>query len=220
MALQRKAPDVDRPVNTNKLTRTEREGLLRILRANVKAAKAAILSREAELKPAFEIQLDTIYAPDGDPVWNEAYKAALKACQPYIERIEQRCNELSIGTRYRPKLRPPSWQYGDEQIFKELRIERRKIAHAQIEEKLKKDAEELERKSATMQMEIIAEGFITEAARQFMATLPNIDQLIPPLRIEELAALVEGKALPSKTLTGILNASAKSEQALLREPDS
>jgi hypothetical protein len=34
-----------------------------------------------------------------------------------------------------------------------------------------------------------------------MAQLPAVDQLVPPLRVEELAALIEGKSLPAKTLT-------------------
>jgi hypothetical protein len=201
----------------NKLTVAEREGLLRILRANVKAAKAAILGREAELKAAFEIQLDTLYPPTGDPVWNAEYKAAIEDWKPRAERINKRSDELRIGTRFRPKLDPPEWTYGGEQLFKSLRVERRRLAHLQIAEKLRHDVEEMERKSAAMQLEIIANGFVTEAAREFLDKLPSIDQLVPPMRVEELAALVEGKSLPAKTLTGRLNALSDSGQAQLKD---
>jgi hypothetical protein len=203
-----------------KLTVAEREGLLRILRANVKAAKAAILGREAELKAAFEIQLDTLYPPAGDPVWNAEYKAAVEACRPHVERIEKRCDELGIGTRFRPSLSLPCWDYGGDQLFKKLRVERRRIAHLQITEKLKNDVVEMERKSAATQMEIIANGFVTDAAREFLEKLPAVEELIPPMRVEELVALVEGKALPAKTLTGRLNALTGSQaQAQLKDGD-
>src|SRR5260370_12961028 len=155
--------------NGDKLTAIERDGLLKILRANIKTAKAAILGRAAELKAAYEIQLDTTYPPSGDPVWMAEYQAAVKECERHIKRIDKRCDELGIGHRFRPSLNPPHWSYGEEQLFKDLRMERRRIAHLQIDEKLKKDAEEIERQSAAMQMEIITNGFVTEAARLFIA---------------------------------------------------
>src|ERR1700738_3991535 len=77
----------------SRLTKTEIDGLLRILRANVKTARAGILARAADLKAAFEIQLNTTYPPSGDPVWLAEYEAAIKACEPHIERIEQRSIE-------------------------------------------------------------------------------------------------------------------------------
>ena len=145
------------------------------------------------------------------------YQAAVKECERHIKRIDKRCDELGIGHRFRPSLHPPHWSYGGEQLFKELRMERRRIAHLQIDEKLKKDVEEVERQSAAMQMEIISNGFVTEAARLFMAKLPTVDQLVPPLRVEELAALIEGKSLPAKTLTAQLNALTATEQSQLKE---
>jgi hypothetical protein len=88
-----------------------------------------------------------------------------------------------------------------------------------LPQKLKNDVEEMERKSAAMQMEIIANGFVTDAAREFLDKLPTVDQLIPPIRVEELAAIVEGKSLPARTLTGRLNALTNSEQAQLADKD-
>ena len=77
--------------------------------------------------------------------------------------------------------------------------------------------EQKERKSAATQMEIISNGFVTDAAREFMAKLPTVDQLVPPLRVEELAALIEGKSLPTKTLTAQLKALTAAQQAQLKE---
>jgi len=95
--------------NGDRMTATERDGYLRLLRTNVKTAKAAILGRAAELKAAFEIQLDTMYPPDGDPVWEAEYQAAVKDCEVHVKRIEKRCDELGIGHRFRPSLHPPYW---------------------------------------------------------------------------------------------------------------
>jgi hypothetical protein len=187
-----------------KLTAREIDGLLKILRVNVKAAKASISSRASDLKAAYEIQLNTLYPPSGDPLWNAEYQAALAEWKPRAARIEARAIELGIGTRFRPRLIPPSWAYGGEQLFKDLRVERRRIAHAQIDAKLKGDIEEMERKSAAAQMEIISNGFVTDAAREFMQKLPSIDQFVPSLKVEELVALIEGKNQPEQSLSGQL----------------
>jgi hypothetical protein len=202
-------------MENDKLNKSEIASLLQILRANVKGAKAAILSRAADLKAAYEIQLDTMYPPSGDPVWNAEYEAALAACEPHIRRIEQRCVELCIGTKFRPGLNPPSWSYGGQQLFKELRTERRRVAHAQIDAKLKADAEEVERRSNQMQLEILSNGFVTDAAKAFLDKLPTIDQLVPPLRAEELESLIEGRSIPTKTLTEQL--AEISEQQVLED---
>jgi hypothetical protein len=72
----------------------------------------------------------------------------------------------------------------------------------------------MERKSNAMMFEIISNGFLTDAAQQFMAKLPTVDDLIPPLRVEELAALIEGKAVPSKNLAAQLMQSAQQQKQL------
>jgi hypothetical protein len=59
-----------------------------------------------ESPAAYEIQLDTRYPPDGDPIWNAEYEAAVTECEQHSKRIEQRCVELGIGTRFRPSLHP------------------------------------------------------------------------------------------------------------------
>jgi hypothetical protein len=191
-------------INNNQLTKSEMDGLLRILRGNVKTAKASVVSRAAELKAAFEIQLDTLYPPEGDAVWNEAYEQAILACEPFIRRISERCDELNLGTRFRPSLSPPRWSYGGEQVFKQLRDNRRKVAHVQIDAKIKSDIEELEKKSNAVMLEIISTGLVTDTAKDFLSKLPTVDSLVPPTRVEELAAFIEGKALPNKTLTSQL----------------
>jgi hypothetical protein len=48
---------------------------------------------------------------------------------------------------------------------------------------------------AIVEMEIISNGFITDPAREFLEKLPTVDHLIPPLRVEELAALLEGQII-------------------------
>jgi hypothetical protein len=199
-----------------KLTQRDIDYIVRSLKADVKAAKARILSKAAGLKAAYEIQLNTIYPPDGDPVWNAAYAAAIRACEPHIKRVEERCAELGLGTRFRPSIYPPRWSYGDEQLFKDLRAERRRIAHAQIDEILKNDVTELEAKSSAAQKDIYING-LTDAAREFMAQLPTIDQLVRPLQVDELAALIEGKSLPIQTLTAQLNTLMAAKKAELKE---
>jgi hypothetical protein len=65
------------PEPNGKMTKGELENLLRAFRLNARAAKTSIVNLGAKLKAEFEVQLNTKYPSDGDPVWEEEYKALL-----------------------------------------------------------------------------------------------------------------------------------------------
>jgi hypothetical protein len=179
---------------TNKLNKSDLQGLLRIHRTNMKAAKATIMARGAGMKARYEMQLDAIYPPDGDPIWQAELEAAVKACEPHIQRVNARSDELGIGEKFRPRLTPPSWSYGGAQLFTNLRNDMRRVAHVQIDAKLKSDVEMMERQGSAWETEVISNGFVTPAAAEFMAKLPTIDQLAPPWRLEDVVPQIEAKA--------------------------
>jgi hypothetical protein len=188
---------------TNQLTKYELGLLLQALRRKTKAAKSAILATASKLKADFEIQLKTLYPPAGDLVWNEAFNALRAEQEKCQARITQRCEELGIPPRFRPKINPISWNYGAHHYFQDIRNEIRRLAHYQIDELLKSKLFVLEQGSAEAELGIISKGFVTDAAKDFFAQLPTIEALIPPVKIEEISALLDGRSLPTSTLSGL-----------------
>ena len=134
-----------------KINKSELEAIGRALRANVKAAKAAIVALGPKLKAEFEVQLSVSYPPSGDPVWKEALHTVYEVYEIQQARVDARCEELRIPRRFRPRLTPPSWSDGcrcSTFDFKDMRAEMRRLAGAQIDDMLKSRLAQLELDSA------------------------------------------------------------------------
>jgi len=185
-----------------KMTKSELENLLRAFRLNAKAANTSVVNLGAKLKAEFEVELNTKYPPDGDPVWEEEYETLLTEWKKRQDRIVKRSAERGIPQRFQPGIEMPRWVYGGQQCFDKYRPEMRRLAHAQIDAMVKSRLEGLEAQSAQVQLSILSHGFVTEEAKRFFADLPTIASLIPPIKIEEITALLEGKNLNSQQLIG------------------
>jgi hypothetical protein len=77
-------------------------------------------------------------------------------------------------------------------MIKELRADLRRAAYAQITMLIKERVEELERKSANVQLDILANGIVTPEAKAFFDSLPKVDELIRPISAAEAFELMEG----------------------------
>lgn len=178
------------------MNKSELEAIGRALRANVKAAKAAIVALGPKLKAEFEVQLSVSYPSSGDPVWKDALHTVYETYEIQQARVDARCEELRIPRRFRPHLQPPGWSDGwrcSTFDFKDMRAEMRRLAGAQIDDMLKSRMAQLELDSANIQFEIASHGCVTDAAKEFLAKLPSVDSLIPPLKVSEVEALIEGR---------------------------
>lgn len=185
-------------VDNGKLSKTEIEYLLRALRTNVKAAKTAILGIEPKLRAEFEEQLNTFYPCRQDPVWEEAFTAFVKQYEVSQARVEARCAELGIPTRFRPRIRQPFWEIGGLNTIKELRAELRRVAYAQIKIMVQERLEQQDREHANVQLEILAHGCLTEVAKAFFDRLPTVESMIKPITAYEAFRLMEGHAHPNQ----------------------
>jgi hypothetical protein len=58
---------------------------------------------------------------------------------------------------------------------------------------VKERIEELERKSANYQLELIATGIVSPDAKAFFDSLPKVEELFTPLTAKEVFALMEGQ---------------------------
>jgi hypothetical protein len=183
-------------MSETRINKSELEAIGRALRANVKAAKATIIALGPKLKAEFEVQLTVTYPASGDPVWREALSAVYDVYKIQQARVEARCEELRIPEKFRPKLRPPGWSDGWQTScsdFKEMRAEMRRLAGIQIDDMLKSRLAQLELDSANVQFEIASHGCITEAAHAFLKRLPSIEAMVPPIKVSDVEALIEGR---------------------------
>jgi hypothetical protein len=99
------------------------------------------------------------------------------------------------------------WKQSAGDDFKDLRAEMRRLAHIQIDDMIKSRLVQLDVDSANIQYELAAHQCVTDAAKQFIAQLPSIESLIPKLRVSEVKALIEGRAVNPPALQ--LNEPAK-----------
>jgi hypothetical protein len=176
----------------------------------VKAAKAAIVALGPKLKAEFEVQLSVSYPASGDTVWRDALQTVYDTYRKQEERVQARCEELRIPVRFRPRLTPPgwldSWRAGCSD-FKDLRAEMRRLAGVQIDDMLKSRMAQLELDSANIQFEIASQGCVTDEAKEFLAKLPSVESLIPPLKISDVEALIEGR--PTGGQLSVMDAEGK-----------
>jgi hypothetical protein len=187
---------VEFPTAEKRISKSELDTIGRALRANVKAAKHAIAALGPKLKAEFDVQLMTKYPASGDPVWKDAMDKALAEYEIQSDRVRERCKELGLPERFWPSMRGPgwmdSWSYGCSD-YKDMRAEMRRVAGIQIDDMLKSRVSKLELDSANIQFEIATHGCITDAAKDFLARLPKIEEMIPPVKVSEVEAMIEGK---------------------------
>jgi hypothetical protein len=185
------------PTEEKRISKSELETIGRALRANVKAAKNIIAALGPKLKAEFEAELLIVYPASGDPVWNEALSALYAEYEKQKVRVEARCKELGIPERFWPRLEPPGWvsgwQEGAGPDYKELRAEMRRLAHLQIDDMLKSRVAKLELDAANIQFEIASHGCVTDAAKDFLARLPKAEEMVKPVKVSDVEAMLEGK---------------------------
>ena len=182
--------------SNGRMTKSEIDVVSRALRVNVRVAHTQITALGPKLKAEFELQLSTSYPATGDPVWNDALNQVYQSYTLQQARVNARSEELGIPERFRPQIREPGWASSWRSScfdYKEYRAEMCKLANAQIDDMLKSRRAQLELESANIQYEIASHGCITDTAKEFLAKLPAIEAMIPPLQVSEVAALIEGR---------------------------
>lgn len=91
-----------------RMTRSEREDLQRLIRQREKVQKSAAKERSAQLLAEFENQMSAMYRPDDDPIWEDAKQAAERDVAKAQKVIAARCREMGIPPDFAPELHA-SW---------------------------------------------------------------------------------------------------------------
>jgi hypothetical protein len=168
------------------MTKRERDELASLVRRREKVAKTSASQRSAELLADFEQQMATIYSAE-DEAWKDVTAGARQLVAEADAEIARRCHELGIPEDLRPRLQL-DWYGGGQNAFKERRAELRRVAQSRVAALEKQARADIERASVEVQTQLLAGGLETEAARTFLAAMPTIEALMPPLDATALNA--------------------------------
>jgi aminopeptidase N len=167
------------------MTKTEREELKRLARERARVAKADAHRRSADLKAMFEQELLTHYDYNRDDVWKEAVEEAQKAGAAAAEKIAKRCEELGIPAAFAPTL-SISWRSQGPMAVEYEQAEIRRAAYKRIEAQERAALADIDRAALEIQTNLVRAGLTSEAAVEFLSTMPSVADLMPPVNISEL----------------------------------
>jgi hypothetical protein len=172
---------------TDGMTKSERDGLAQLCRRRERVAKTAVVSRAAELRADFEVQLDATYAYDTDEVWSQAHAAAQAATAEAKKVIRRRCQELGIPAAFAPSINT-SWYDKGENATAKRRVELRRIASTRIDAMVKEAHHAIEAASVEVQTTLLAGGLQSAEAKNFLESMPTPAQLMPRLELSKIEA--------------------------------
>jgi hypothetical protein len=166
------------------MTRTDREELRKVLRAQQKLATEMVDQHAAKLRADGEEQLAKTFSFD-----DEAFRDLTTAAEAHIRKADKdlaaRCTEMGVRPEFRPQL-SVSWYSRGENASKERRTELRRVMNTRIDElaraaKVKINARILEGLSL-----LAADALESSAAKEFLASLPSVEALMPPIDVQAL----------------------------------
>ena len=167
-------------MSDEKMTKSEREELAKLVRRRERLAKADADRVAAERLAEFERQLATIYKPSDDPAWGDAHAAAQEAVAEANATIQARCRELGIQDEFAPRVATGWLGRGGETGISSRRAEIRKVAQTRIAADAKDAKVKIERQSVDVQTQLVAGGLESAEARAFLDSMPTAESLMPP----------------------------------------
>jgi hypothetical protein len=177
------------PDGSAKMTKADRENLLRVARMRERVTKSGLQEVGAQLLVDLDKQLESSYSFDQDKIWRESIEMARQAAQEAQAKVKERCRELGIPDRFAPSIYRPGWISTGEQASKERRTELRQLARTQVDAMIKAGKRKVEEASFDVQTRIIASG-LTEQAKEFLEAMPTPEQLMPRLNLGEIEKML------------------------------
>jgi hypothetical protein len=165
---------------TGKMTKAERDDLVRLVKQREKVAKSAAEQRSAMMLADFERKISEIHAFDRNDVWQAAMQAGIDEAQKVNAAIAAEAAKLGIPPEFRPSVQL-HWASRGENEYRQRRAELRRVAETEILAMEKTARVQIEARSIEAQTEIIANGLDSEAAIAFLEKLPPIETMMPAL---------------------------------------
>lgn len=175
----------------NGMTQREREELRRVVRQNFQVARQAVTALEAERLAEFEQQLATIYKPGDDPVWKELTAGVDVVVRDAQRKISARCDELGIPSECRPDI-GAGWYGRGSSGSASRRAELRKVAQSRLKAQAEKAVLALKTREAKVLLQLAVGALTSDAARGFLAEIPEPADLMPALSLAEVKTKLIG----------------------------
>lgn len=169
------------------MTKGEREELKRLARERARVAKHDAQRRTADLKAMFEHQLADAYSFNSEETWSKAVVIAREECAAAQERISERCDALDIPTAMHPVV-TFDWQTRGPYAVAGQQQNLRRVAHARIAAQERSAIAEIDRSALEIQTNLVRAGLTSETAIEFLSTMPSVNDLMPPVNMDEIEA--------------------------------
>ena len=167
------------------MTRSERQELGQLIRKRERVMKAQVAERGAAMLAEFENQCGSIYSFDQDETWAKAMQEAEKAVEDANKVVAARCKELGIPKEFAPSV-AMGWMERGQNMVAARRTELRRMAKSRIAAIEKEAIAKIERSSLEAQTEVVANGLVSHAAKDFLERMPSLEVLMPSLDAREL----------------------------------
>jgi len=169
---------------TAPMLKTERDELAKVVRLRARVAKADVDQRQAQLLADVEGRLAASFDAH-DEVWADLTMLADEGIRKLDDELARRCDELGVSLEFRPFLRV-QWYGRGANAEQARRAELRKVAERQLEASGRKAKLEVDKRTAELLTALHTDGIDSEKARNFLAAMPSIEQLMPKIQIPEL----------------------------------
>lgn len=176
----------------DKMTKSERVELGQLIRKRERVMKAQATERGAAMLAEFDTECAQIYSFDDDDVWKRSTEEAEKVVAEANATIAARCKELGIPAEFAPSL-GFGWIERGQNMVASRRAELRRMAKSRIAAIEREAYTKIERISLAAQTEVIANGLVSSAAREFLNTMPSLELLMPPLDVKEIKLIADKK---------------------------
>ena len=168
-----------------RMTKGERDDLIRLIKQRERVAKTAAAQRSAAMLAEFEQQITAVHKFDKNEVWKAAVDATVEAARKANEEVAAEAERLGIPEEFRPKL-SFHWERRGENEYRERREELRRLAKAEIDALEKVARVQIESESVQAQTEVIANGLNSAAAIEFLNKLPAVEAMMPALDVSDI----------------------------------
>ena len=167
------------------MTNADRQSLIRVARGRARQAEREADMREKTLLAEVQDQLTAEFDAH-DALWADAVIIAEEAAAKANAHIRVVCADMGIPPKEAPQLRLGFSSRGPSYTDKERRAELRKLAETRLTA-LKHQAKTVIRANALDAEErLILGGLESSEAKQFFAAMPTVEQLMPPLSLDDL----------------------------------
>jgi hypothetical protein len=165
------------------MTTAERVELSRVVRLRTKVRRADIDEFAARQKAEVETQLAKIYRKD-DPRWAKITAKMEIVLAQGAEELAEVLQQEGIPAEFGPTMGGLGWAGRGENAFAARRAELRKMAYKKIEANAVRAEAQLLRTEVSLLEQIAARGLRTTDAKQFLESIPKIEEMMPSLETE------------------------------------